>query len=59
MDGSLTIFTDGQRVLTTRAEGSLSLFDLGEEGLKKLKNHNDLEGYAANAVLAPGEMTNW
>jgi outer membrane protein assembly factor BamB len=44
-------------VLATGAKGSLYLFELGEEGLKKVNTYNDLGDYAANAVLAPGEKS--
>ncbi len=54
---SFRFFADGRSVLATGAKGSLYLFELGEEGLKKVKTYNDLGDYAANAVLAPGEKS--
>ena len=54
---SFRFFADGVRVLGTGAKGSLYLFEVGDDGLKKLKTYQNLGDYVANVVLNPGEKT--
>ena len=54
---SFRFFSDGRRVLATGAKGSLYLFEVGAEGLKKIKTYENLGDYVANVVIMPGEKT--